>query len=64
MLLCDVNNTPYTFKFHSLSNLRNQLVPKLKGSMMDIFSIGLQNMMRLLSVVAGDCLLVIVRMSN
>ena len=31
---------------------------------MDIFSIGLQNMMRLLSVVAGDCLLVIIRMSN
>ena len=64
MLLYDIKNTPYTFKFHSLSDLRNQLVPKLKSSMMDIFSIGMQNVMRLLIVVAGDCLLVTVRMSN
>ena len=49
---------------HTLSNLMNQLVPKLKSSMMDIFSIGLQNMMRLLIVTARVCLLVIAHMSN
>ena len=49
---------------HTPSNLINQLVPKLKSSMMDIFSIGLQNMMRLLIVTARVCLLVIVHMSN
>ena len=58
MLLYDVNNIP------SLSNFMNQLVPKLKSNMMDIFSIGLQNMMRLLIVTAGVCLLVIVPMCN
>ena len=61
MLLYDVNSTPYTL-IHS--NLMNQLVPKLKGSMMDIFSIDPQNMMQLLIVTAGMLLLVILRMSN
>ena len=61
MLLYDANSTPYTL-IHS--NLMNQLVPKLKSSMMDIFSIDPQNMMQLLIVTAGMLLLVILRMSN
>ena len=39
---------------HKLSNLMNQLVPKVKSSMIDIFSTGLQNMMRLLIVNCGS----------